>query len=179
MLYYFTDGYSEMSYHFVYNDEDRSVRYVKSPMDSIPFGSLKIMSKCNNISKLRLLGFYFDQFFNGYTCKLCSYRVSELINITLMLAVDRHENCLMIAKFHLDDSIYRIVMTQVSYGFYEQSFYKLVIKIPYEMIDYMLNLKSIGDFSGIMDSFDRLLGVDLEKVVSNVSVKNIGLIQWF
>ena len=64
------------------------------------------------------------------------------------------------------------------YGFTVGNIIPLYMLIPDKMADYILNLKSYGDFNGIMESFDNLLGARLNLFVANVPDAKVELDEW-
>ena len=69
-----------------------------------------------------------------------------------------------------------IVLPKSSYDWCggEYTFTGIYMDIPVYMMSYLLNIRSVRDFSAFMDAFDGLFGLNIGKLV-----KGVDEVRWF
>lgn len=171
---------SNWDYKFIYDDSDKSVKFrddIEDVCVQIPF------RRYENIGKLRLIGFEKPDLLNYYFYNICEYRVlclDYVLDLFLLLKVNILGRCYVNVKFYNNETkaCCNIISESLPFGFYSGNPYILNLQIPPEMLDYILSLKSMYDFDGIMSAFDNMLGIGLLKVIDCLYVVDVQLKRW-
>lgn len=173
-MYWLYDEETGCDYVFVYDDSDGSVEYVL-------YQKLKVLRiKCNrmrrftdtNIAKMRMLGFR-----NVGTCykmEFCRYMISDF-RVYLRISILTTGTCTLHVMFSTDNGLKKLVCRPESEVYFSRhtmcmwtkkvnSTSYLKIKVPTDMVMYLLNMKLCKDFDGVMSCFDNLLGDRLNKI---------------
>lgn len=193
-MYTYLDKCGKGTYRFVYNTEDRSVRYMKwSDIDFEVRGS-KSIAGYGITSKLKLLGFELDDFSDDLFYAVCSYYIGDVLISLLLVVKDGYDgnNCYILLKFFemLSENLlsaYFINSKELYnfdgiYGFDSGMTNKLRLHIPAEMVDYILNLKSRHDFDGLMQAFSGLIGTKISEIIEvdkKIDVTRLRFNVWF
>lgn len=166
-------------YVFVYDDFDKSV---KLELTEKEFPLIK--SERLSCGKLRILGFELDKVSNRLRKSLCSYRVGRRdLLFRLVVPPDGiNESCKVMVStkgvFHdngglsVRDDVYSRLVFKVTRKV-------ISVKVPSQMILYLLDVRSRQNFDELMMAFNNLLGKDIEKVIDVDDGKEIcEVIRW-
>lgn len=191
VVYTYLGDAEENIYRFVYNDIDRSVKYMKQPVSGIKVEGFKELSDYENVSKLKLLGFYWK--YNFLTYDVCEYHIGGFDIILALELEGDGSNCSLALKFFKDGEEDIKIKSKCKYGFVdfdESDNYaingklsfciipKFELFIPAEMIDYILSLESVHDFDGIMKAFDNLIGKDIGEIADGITGNELKFGEW-
>lgn len=170
---------SRGNYCFVFNDNDKSVKYISQ--DCIKNVHMDTLKDNNvNIGKYKLFFklvmsvkptpyFYYN---------VCKYSVGDF-SVILRLEVSE-EDAYIVLLFARNDVPYAVTYRGAEvYGLKTSWNRQIYLKIPYKMVDYVLDLKSSHDFDGIMEAFGNLFGKDLHNFVVEIEVTKLEVETWF
>lgn len=181
-MYKFINIHNTSVWRFVYNTEDKSVRYLSSESFSKLDITSNLDSSCIDLPKLRLLGFtkIVNSPFIIYKKLLCEYYLSvSLCAVLSFMITDKIYIC--IAFFDKDNIISGISLEYdgsilSSYGF--SSMFPVKLEIPVDMVYYLMYLRSVGDFSGILEAFDGLFDIRVADYVRGFTPEKPVLKGW-
>lgn len=173
---------------FIYDDSDKSVELVEREIlanngvetaGNLPFDCIKKGSK--DISRLRMLGF-------SQSGEIGKSIVTYLESTLCIYWVGRI-NCALHFYIEIDTSVYvMFVAGSPLGGLTDFAFQNLIIerqfdigfyvKIPIQMLWYLLHLRSKRDFESIMQSFDDLFGNKLDMIYSDACTGEVKNVIW-
>lgn len=154
----------DKGYAFLYDDKSRHVYF--RPCTTYSSKIVRVpMTRYNDIVKLKLLGFQFEEFNNTFVSYVCRYIVGDALYVAISLSVQYYSRECHLSLITLINGHESLSVKDNIYGFSSPFTDRVDLIIPSEMLDYILHLKSEHDFDGIMEAFDGLLGVGLYKII--------------
>lgn len=164
-------------YCFLYNDEDKSVKYASPDyIKGLAVSDVIMQDSRSNFNKYRLM---FEKSYDEYLYDVCTYLVDNVF-VHLRLIVTDVDACIALS-FHDRDSFtieLRCFVDFEDLGFDCGLSYSKSLSIPFRMVDYILSLKSKGDFDGIMNAFSGCIGVDLHKYILQIRSSVVRFESW-
>lgn len=177
MYYFIEKGSCKRGYHFLYNDEDKSVIYASpSYIRSVEISNIVVQDDKSSFNKYKLM---FEKVYDDFMYHVCQYSVDNIF-IVMYLCITGENSSIMLTFHDSDLSTIGVSCNNKfkNLGFNCSLYYSKSLLIPFRMIDYILNLKSNGDFNGIMQAFDGIIGVDLYKFVSEINSSVVKFRSW-
>lgn len=188
MYYVIRDVECKKKFKFLYNDEDKSVKYVSPAyIKSLGKSSVKVNEDIDYDASSDKYKVLFEQVPNQglWVKNICLYSVGDFHirmrfgcfngsgevdlfyigsgkNKTKKRVASEIDKCMQ--AFGFDG------------GFGGDNYLEIVIPIP--MLDYLMHLVSQHDFDGIMDAFSDYMGVELYKFVPNISSDEVKFDEW-
>lgn len=176
-------GQEQNGYVFVYDDTDRSVEFVSvRRIEELGVAIEGVKPFCEYLStaKLKLYGFKCFDSGGGLDYKICKYSLGY-VNVILSLRISSlFNNCYVKLSFYNSKSGYTYSISESPlFGFAYSTSHECAQRVPAEMIDYIMSLKSKHDFNGIMNAYSGLIGSDIQRVIRNITVREVQLIKWY
>lgn len=174
MYYFMSRGNCKRGYRFLYNDTDKSVRYIlSSDTNNINIADKPIRDNKSHLNKYRLFFGRVKEINQGYAYFVCKYKIGNLPVVLTLVLVERKAR---LTLFFLGD--FEFVKETEEFGFINFGYKAMYLYIPFRMVDYILDLKSRHDFNGLMYAFSGLIGENLHNIVREVNSSEVKFDSW-
>lgn len=182
--YYALTG--SFDFDFVYDDTDESVELVE--VNKLYEYDIKIIGAKEwtgikrggtNWGRLKLLGFteVFSNGASGLELIVCSWHVKKQL-CSLIVCVDNMDTYVVLDFEEYVVELTNYALRNIHLFSYYHDFCKVIIDIPFQMLRYILHLKSERDFDGLMSCFGDLLWKRVSDLFLDIKFENLWGVEW-